>query len=189
MNFRKSQLFIMEHIKTPMIGVEVGVFKGGNALRLLSLNVTKLILVDPYSADKYLRRDYMQKELDAAMKIMLERLDLHLKSGHAEFIKKPSVEAAKDYPDNHFDFVYIDGDHSYKGAKEDMVAWYPKVKPGGILCGHDFVTLTVEEACREFATEKKTKLYYWVEHKDYRPITDSNPTPDGDKDWCIIKKA
>jgi predicted O-methyltransferase YrrM len=178
----------MERIKTPMIAAEVGVFKGGNALRMLMMNITKLSLIDPYSALAYLRRDYIQKELDEAMKIMLERLTPFINNNRVEFIRKTSVEAAKDFPDGHFDFVYIDGDHSYECCKEDMEAWYPKIKKGGVLCGHDFVTISVAQACREFAESKGLKLIFWVDPKDYKPITDANPTPDGDKDWVMEKK-
>jgi hypothetical protein len=182
---RKSQEYIVERIKGPMVAAEVGVFKGGNALRILSMNVKELILVDPYSAFTYIRRDYIQKELDEAMKIMLERITPYIKNGTVNFLRKPSVEAAKLFPDNYFDFVYIDGDHSYEAAKADIIAWYPKVKNGGILSGHDYPTPTVEKACIEFAAEKKIKLVGWVGSKDFKNMSDPNPTPDGDKDWVM----
>ena len=36
------------------------------------------------------------------------------------------------------DIVFLDADHKYKSVKEDIEAWYPKVRKGGILSGHDF---------------------------------------------------
>jgi|LakMenEpi03Aug12_release.lakeMendotaPanAssembly.Ray.scaffolds.fasta_scaffold08789_29 hypothetical protein len=36
------------------------------------------------------------------------------------------------------DVVYIDGDHSYNSVKQDISVWYPKIKKGGFLCGHDY---------------------------------------------------
>lgn len=36
-----------------------------------------------------------------------------------------------------FDLVFIDADHSYTAVQEDVAAWRSKVKPGGLLCGHD----------------------------------------------------
>jgi hypothetical protein len=39
---------------------------------------------------------------------------------------------------NSADMVFIDADHRYSGIKKDIETWYPKVRPGGILCGHDF---------------------------------------------------
>jgi predicted O-methyltransferase YrrM len=49
----------------------------------------------------------------------------------------PSIEAAERL-DGVFDLVFLDGDHSYEGCRDDIFAWWPKVRPGGILCGHDY---------------------------------------------------
>ena len=42
------------------------------------------------------------------------------------------------FPEGYFDFIYIDGDHSYKGAKSDLINYFPKVRQGGIIAGHDY---------------------------------------------------
>ena len=52
-------------------------------------------------------------------------------------MRMPSVDAAATFADGSLDFVFIDADHSYEAAKADIAAWRSKVKPGGILCGHD----------------------------------------------------
>lgn len=36
------------------------------------------------------------------------------------------------------DLVFLDGDHDYQAVREDILAWRPHVRPGGILCGHDY---------------------------------------------------
>jgi SAM-dependent methyltransferase len=54
-----------------------------------------------------------------------------------EVIKSDSAAAASLYPDETFDFVFIDGDHRYLKVLKDIDAWWPKVKQGGILSGHD----------------------------------------------------
>lgn len=56
----------------------------------------------------------------------------------AIIIKMDSVEAARYVADGSLDFVYIDGDHTYKGAKADIEAWAPKVRIGGIVSGDDY---------------------------------------------------
>lgn len=53
-------------------------------------------------------------------------------------VHMPSVEAAKLYADESLDFIFIDADHSYEAVKEDIEAWYPKLKRGRYLAGHDY---------------------------------------------------
>ena len=53
-------------------------------------------------------------------------------------IRQKSVEAAKQYENNSIDLVWIDAGHSYEEVKEDIKAWYPKVRYGGLIAGHDF---------------------------------------------------
>lgn len=53
-------------------------------------------------------------------------------------IKKPSVEAAKSFEDNSLDAVFIDAEHTYNAVKADIEAWYPKLKNGGYISGHDY---------------------------------------------------
>ena len=49
-----------------------------------------------------------------------------------------SIDASKRYDDNTLDFVSIDANHDYKQVMSDLRAWYPKVKIGGMISGHDF---------------------------------------------------
>ena len=37
-----------------------------------------------------------------------------------------------------YDLIFIDGDHSYDGVRNDILSWFPKIKIGGFICGHDF---------------------------------------------------
>jgi predicted O-methyltransferase YrrM len=53
-------------------------------------------------------------------------------------IRMASVEAASLFEDESFDLVVLDGDHSYEGLSADIQAWWPKVKPGGIMAGDDY---------------------------------------------------
>lgn len=49
-----------------------------------------------------------------------------------------SVRAAGKFKDGSLDFVYIDGDHSFEGCRRDLEAWWPKVRAGGVIAGHDY---------------------------------------------------
>jgi hypothetical protein len=55
-------------------------------------------------------------------------------------VRAKSTVAADAFHDNHFDIVFLDADHSEQAVREDIAAWWPKVKPGGWLGGHDYET-------------------------------------------------
>jgi len=49
-----------------------------------------------------------------------------------------SYKVAREFPDRYFDFVYIDGNHTYEYVLQDLVDFAPKIKDDGLLMGHDF---------------------------------------------------
>jgi hypothetical protein len=51
-----------------------------------------------------------------------------------------TTECVRHVPDGYYDFVYVDARHDFKGVYEDLVNWWPKLRKGGILAGHDYVT-------------------------------------------------
>lgn len=58
--------------------------------------------------------------------------------GNVNGVRMPSVDAARMFADGSLDVVYIDAAHDYESVKADILAWRPKLKPGGILAGHDY---------------------------------------------------
>ncbi len=71
-----------------------------------------------------------------------------------------STQASKLFENNSVDFCFIDGDHSYEGVKNDLENWYPKVKKGGIIAGHDYPTWeTVKQAVDDFILKNNLHLY------------------------------
>jgi len=89
-----------------------------------------------------------------------------------------SEEAAKIMPEKTLDFCYIDADHSYDGVIQDLELWIPKIKSGGIICGHDFITdgeyydekgnlvgvFGVEKAVLEYSEKNNWKLHITAEN-------------------------
>jgi len=51
------------------------------------------------------------------------------------------------FPDDHFNWIYIDGDHSYEGVKRDIEVARSRVKPGGLLIFNDFTIWSPAECC------------------------------------------
>jgi predicted O-methyltransferase YrrM len=76
-----------------------------------------------------------------------------------------SVEAAAGFPNDSLDAVFIDGDHSESAASADIEAWLPKVKPGGILAGHDIDYIGVASAVKKFFDDFDVKGRCWTVRK------------------------
>lgn len=80
-------------------------------------------------------------------------------------IRLSSLESAKLYPDRSLDFVFIDASHEYEDVKQDILSWYPKVKKGGYIAGHDYTTFDgVQKAVDEIIIHKGLN---WVLEKSY----------------------
>ena len=127
-----------KHFKTGL-GVEVGVQYGYFSQEILKNWRGELKCVDSYEG------------YEPVYKIAIENL------GVDRIIRKKSVDASKDFKNNSLDFVFIDAGHTYTEVKEDIEAWFPKVRNGGIVSGHDYVKYTnfgVIEAVDEFVKDK-----------------------------------
>jgi glycosyltransferase involved in cell wall biosynthesis len=65
-----------------------------------------------------------------------------------------SIDAAKQFDDNSIDFLHIDASHDYENVLADISAWYPKVKPGGLITGDDYIWDGVKQAVDEYFKDK-----------------------------------
>ena len=86
--------------------------------------------------------------------------------------KMTSLQASALFEDNSLDFVFIDADHAYESVKADINAWYPKVKPGGYIGGHDYNKAAeddpVVKAVDEIFAKNRLKIYSpvsWIVQK------------------------
>lgn len=76
-------------------------------------------------------------ELDPS-RIENENISKGLKQGIISIHEGESASLVSSMPDDHFDWIYVDGDHLYEGVKKDILASAPKVKPGGYLVFNDY---------------------------------------------------
>lgn len=168
------------------IAVEVGTYKGD--FGQIIIDTTKpndFYAVDPLrlfpGMISYPGSEFdSQESLDALAEKVSARFS---KQGHT-LLRGTSEEQSTTFEDGSIDFVYIDGDHTYEGCKLDIDLWWPKIKSGGILSGHDFcesvnpktgLKFGVIEAVTEFVEKNNLKLYTtnesypsWLVVKDSR---------------------
>lgn len=140
---RESANYVASNLSGALKVVEIGVRSGHNALRMLAgLNIDKLYLVDPYTVysdcDDVEDDDLtgFQEKQDAYYAEMLDNVAPY--TDKVVVVKKSSVDAAVDYADNTFDYIYIDGCRNQASVALDISAWIPKLKSGGVLGGHDY---------------------------------------------------
>jgi predicted O-methyltransferase YrrM len=72
---------------------------------------------------------------------------------HYNLVAQPSLQAVQQYADGSLDFVFIDAAHDYDNVKADVLAWWPKVKPGGVLAGHDIRHGPIDQALKDVESQ------------------------------------
>lgn len=122
-------------------GAEIGVYRARYAKRFLAHNgKLHLIAVDPWRVyGEYI--DFQEQSiLDDAKEKALERLGQF--PGRFTVLEMFSLDAAEHVPDESLDYVYIDGNHDFAHVYSDLAAWSKKVRPGGIVSGHDYSVIS-----------------------------------------------
>ena len=141
------------------VGAEVGVFEGFLTHQVLKyVKPSKYFLVDPH-----LKYDDGIGELGRFTQEMWDEIHNSLCFKYkdnpiVEVVRKTSVDGAEGTPDASLDFVYIDADHRAEAVYKDICAWYPKVKVGGIVSGHDFTEHPVKSGVYRFMVEKTKEV-------------------------------
>lgn len=116
-------------------GAEVGVYRGEYSKGFCEAGF-KFYAIDPWKGYKGAgRTEQKQEEQDLSYKITQELLAPY---PNCTIIRKSSMDALEDFADESLDFVYLDGDHRFRYAAEDIVEWEKKVRKGGIISGHDY---------------------------------------------------
>lgn len=89
----------------------------------------------------------------------------------AQVLRKTSREAAATFQDGTLDFVYVDACHRYEAVLDDLETWWPKIRSGGILAGHDFICPReaksgwgqfIQPAVLEFCRRQQVPMVYLV---------------------------
>jgi len=148
---------------------EVGVFLGQFAQTLLTTLPEELVLIDPWSGKCQSGDQDGQNVVVADLDAVYPKIVEHFRRWPQVKVERGlSTNVLKKFPDNYFDMIYIDGDHSYEGCKADLELAYTKVKPGGWICGHDMGCnllkcktawcFGVEQAVKEFCETRGQRI-------------------------------
>lgn len=121
--------------------VEVGTHKGEFALTLLNTwKGSVLHCVDPWSIpDDYKRQAETLHSTDRERDFRHTKSVLSLHNDRVIYHRKLSSEAVSYFTELELDFVYLDGNHEPPHVANDIRMWWPKIKLGGILAGHDIL--------------------------------------------------
>ncbi|MCE9634679.1 MAG: class I SAM-dependent methyltransferase [Planctomycetes bacterium] len=129
---------------------EIGVWKGAFSRHIVEQSrPSKLYLVDPWIFQPSRPGTFFGGALAKSQADMDQihddvARDIGARPG-VTILRAPSVEAARQVPDASLDWVYIDGDHAYDAVRADLEAWFPKIKPGGLVSGDDYAPKTWQD--------------------------------------------
>lgn len=159
---------VADILKPGAIIAELGVFLGEFAKTLYDTQPHQLVLIDPWegqlpSGDRD-GNNVRVVDLPEVYKMMTASL------GNIRTIqirRGLSFDILPQYPDNYFDFIYIDSSHSYEGTKKELLLSLQKIKRGGVIACHDYevnplkckhhydfgVKKAVDEFCADFGYE------------------------------------
>jgi predicted O-methyltransferase YrrM len=158
--------YLIKHIANP-IGIEIGTAEGYTTIHLLN-SVPGLTLygIDPY--EDYI--DWDARLISNSNVGYEQLLDKTKNYDNYHHIRASSDVAVQNLEDNSFDFIFIDGLHTYDQVLADCQNYYPKLKKNGLLLGHDYNMIPdVKRAVDEFAASvskpiatANQDIWYWV---------------------------
>lgn len=161
----KERLDLIKMFPAGALIAEIGVWRGGFSNEILThCPVGRLYLIDPYK-EYYAGVQEVSQQKHEEHYLEAQRVISH-HSNRAVIIRDTSEHAARtNFVIPPLDGVYIDADHTYDAAMMDLVLWSKRLKPGGVLMGHDY---TDDPKAKDYALEvipavnDFCKKYGWV---------------------------
>jgi hypothetical protein len=139
------------------IVAEIGVFKGKFSAQIISItNPNRVHLIDFWPEETIQSDGEIITGTDAC-EFGRDTFASEIKNDTVVLHKGLSCLVSREFPDEYFDWIYIDAGHSYEEIKSDLNCWYPKVKTGGFITGHDYIEKTwygIVRAVNEFLKQK-----------------------------------
>lgn len=151
-------MFVLDYITEGDVCAEVGVWRGMFSRHILSKNPSVFYGIDPWTHFPQFgnrcygkRKGTNQELLD---NIYQQAIDNIGSDSRVSLHRMMSAHAAQIMPNNHLDFLYIDGNHSFEYVLADLIAFIPKMKQGGIICGDDYTF----NRCKRGAAKAAVKI-------------------------------
>ena len=154
---------LLEHRNMLDVAVEVGVAEGRLSYEMLHVwGIKKLYLVDLWAHVDGMRAELgglTQQQQDGVYAACMELLKDY--RDRIVVLRGWAHEMAAEVPDGSLGFCYEDSTHEYDWVLKNLRAWWPKVRPGGIMAGHDYLSpsFTVKPAVDEFAAEHGLRVH------------------------------
>lgn len=137
--------------------IEIGSWKGGSAVRMASVCSGIIYCIDTWrgspQSDPRTTREAIENPLSVYHQFMENVLSVGFLGTKIFPMMLNSKGASVYFKDGCADVVFIDGSHSYQDVLDDMRNFWPKVKVGGIMCGHDWYLGEVPSAVKTFSSE------------------------------------
>ena len=148
---------------------EIGVNEGDFSEKIISIcQPKKLVLIDVWASRRYHGGLFDKVKARFAHQIQNQQI---------EIIRDLSFGAIAQCPDQYFDWVYLDTDHTYNTTRRELELLRSKMKPGGIIAGHDYIMgnwnagyrYGVVEAVREFCLKYNWEMIYLTHELNDHP--------------------
>lgn len=173
LNQETDRQFLLDMLPKKSIGVEIGVHIGDFSQQIIdTVSPVELNLIDPWeyhSSSVYKTAWYGgeakggQAEMDERYLGVHDKFEKLIKTEQVKVHRGYSTDMLRQFPDQYFDWVYIDGNHLYEYAKQDLELSFLKVKPDGYITGDDYTDGGwwkggVKKAVDEFSNNYEVQL-------------------------------
>ena len=161
--FVESRLKILEYLPKDSVVAEVGTQYGHFAEKILDIAKPKKLHLLDYNFDLF------KAEISKKQKILVEE---GIENGTVELHEGDSSTSLSSFPDEYFDWIYIDADHAYQGVCKDIQQGYTKVKAEGMMVFNDYTNWSVCEvmpygvakAVNEFCIANNWEIVFFAFH-------------------------
>ena len=165
--------FLFEILPKQSIGAEIGVHEGNFSQKIISSIAPKeLHLIDPWehkTSDTYAEAWYGgqakdgQNTMNERYSTVCDKFSQEIQAGQIKIHRGYSTHILEQFPDEYFDWIYIDGNHLYEYVKEDLELSFKKTKSNGLITGDDYGIGGwwkggVKQAVDEFRNKKGIRL-------------------------------